>query len=347
MESVLKLGPFQILFLLILFLAGCDTQQTSEEDSSLDGLGSAGVEITAPFSSSSTTEKGGTVSTKIRLKSAPLSPVTINLKSSDTTEGSVSPSVLIFNKDNWDSYVSITATGQDDEDADGPQSFEVQIESIVSDDPKYSALSGQVDPIKLQNEDDEIAAIILGTLSGNTSESSGGTGTFTVKLSSKPLETVTIPITTTDTTEGIVSAIDNVSESVSSVSLRFDPDNSSGLIWSSAQTVTITGQDDSERDGDIGYQIKIGPSDSSSPPYKNVAAPSYSITNTDNETSGVTVDLITSIDCDGNNASISENLTTCENGSTATFTVKLDTKPSADVTINLRSTDPGEAIINV
>ena len=34
-------------------------------------------------------------------------------------------------------------------------------------------------------------------------------------------------------------------------------------------------------------------------------------------------------------------------GSTSTFTVKLVTKPSADVTINLRSTDPGEGVISV
>ena len=60
----MKLGPYPILFLLLLFLAACDSQQTSEEESSLDGLGTAGVEITTPFSSSITTENGGTVSTK-------------------------------------------------------------------------------------------------------------------------------------------------------------------------------------------------------------------------------------------------------------------------------------------
>ena len=111
----MKLGPYPILFLLFLFLTACDSQQTSEEESSLDGLGTAGVEITTPFSSSSTTENGGTVSTKVRLKSAPLSPVTITLNSSDTQEGTVSPTVLTFNKDNWDSYVSIIVTGVDDD----------------------------------------------------------------------------------------------------------------------------------------------------------------------------------------------------------------------------------------
>ena len=156
----MKLGPYPILFLLLLFLAACDSQQTSEEESSLDGLGTAGVEITTPFSSSSTTENGGTVSTKVRLKSAPLSPVTITLNSSDTQEGTISPTVLTFNKDNWDSYVSIIVTGVDDDIADGSQSYEIQIASVVSEDSKYSALNGQIDPIKLQNEDDEILSLI-------------------------------------------------------------------------------------------------------------------------------------------------------------------------------------------
>ena len=316
MESVLKLGPYPILFLLLLFLAACDSQQTSEEETSLDGLGIAGVEITTPFSSSSTTENGGTVSTKVRLKSAPLSPVTITLSSSDTQEGTVSPSVLTFNKDNWDSYVSIIVTGVDDDIADGSQSYEIQIASVVSDDSKYSALNGQINPIKLQNEDDEIKAIVLGSLSGDTTEA-GGNATFSVKLASKPIEAVSIPIISTDTSEGTVSVS----------SLSFDNSN-----YNTVQTVTVNGEDDDERDGNIAYQVKIGPTSSNSLPYNNVETLTHSITNIDNETSGVTVS--------------STNITTDEAGSTSTFSVKLVTKPSKDVTINLRSTDPGEGVIS-
>ena len=328
----MKLGPFQILFLLILFLASCDTQQSSEEDSSLDGLGSAGVEVTAPFSSSSTTEQGGTVSSKVRLKSAPLSPVKINLKSSDTTEGLVSPSFLTFNKDNWDSYVSITATGQDDENADGPQSFEVQIESIVSDDPKYSALSGQVDPIKLQNEDDEIADFNVLSSGSTTSENGSVRVTYEVDLKSKPLETVTIPILSSNTDEGRITEISG------SVGKTVDPTGISEVDfstsnWNSVRTITVTGQNDSVRDGNIPYSVTLGPTRSSSNPYNNKPAKHFPITNTDNDSSGVSVSTTS--------------LSTNETGSTDTFNVKLDTEPSADVTIRLRSSDPGEGVISV
>ena len=135
MESDLRLGPFQIIILLLLFLASCDSQQTSEEESDLEGFGTAGIEITAPFSSSSTSEQGGTVSSKFRLKSAPLSPVTITLNSSDTQEGTVSPTVLTFNKDNWDSYVSIIVTGVDDDIADGSQLGDSFRECFMASEP--------------------------------------------------------------------------------------------------------------------------------------------------------------------------------------------------------------------
>ena len=189
MESDLRLGPFQIIILLLLFLASCDSQQTSEEESSLDGLGTAGVEITPPFSSNSTTESGGTVSFKIRLTSAPLSDVTINLKSDNESEGKVNPETLTFNKDNWDVYVSITVTGQDDSSnvADGTQNYSIVVDSIISNDTKYEVLS--VNPVQLKNLDNEIADFKVGpSSSDNTSENGITTSSFTVELLSIPLD---------------------------------------------------------------------------------------------------------------------------------------------------------------
>ena len=195
MESDLRLGPFQIIILLLLFLASCDSQQTSEEESDLEGLGTAGVEITPPFSSNTTTESGGTVSFKIRLTSAPLSDVTINLKSDNESEGKVNPKTLTFNKDNWDVYVSVTVTGQDEQDdssnvADGTQNYSIFVDSIISNDTKYEALS--VNPVQLKNLDNEIADFEIGpSSSDNTSENGTLSSSFTVKLLSKPLGNVT------------------------------------------------------------------------------------------------------------------------------------------------------------
>merc|ERR1711991_448811 len=218
----------------------------------MGGLGTAGVEITPPFSSNSTTESGGTVTFKIRLTSAPLSDVTINLKSDNESEGKVNPETLIFNKDNWDVYVSITVTGQDEQDdssnvADGTQNYSIVVDSIVSNDTKYEALS--VNPVQLKNLDNEIADFevddTIDEWSDTTSEN-GTSSSFTVKLLSKPLGNVSIPISVSDTSEANVST-DN---------LTFTPDNYS------EQTVIITGISDSVRDGDIPYKVEIGPSES-------------------------------------------------------------------------------------
>ena len=325
MESDLRLGPFQIIILLLLFLASCDSQQTSEEESDLEGLGTAGVEITPPFSSNTTTESGGTVSFKIRLTSAPLSDVTINLKSDNESEGKVNPQTLTFNKDNWNVYVSITVTGQDDSPndvADGTQNYSIVVDSIISNDAKYGALS--VNPVQLKNLDNEIADFKVDpspSWSGNTSENGTITSSFTVKLKSKPLNNVSIPVSVSDTSEANVST-DN---------LTFTSDN-----YSLEQTVTITGiSDNATRDGDVSYKIEIGRSISiEGDPYHQRPKQFLDLISLDNESSIITVDPAI-ID------NLTESKTTGEN-----FIVTMETPPSADVTLKLRSTDPGEGIIN-
>ena len=57
-----------------------------------------------------------------------------------------------------------------------------------------------------------------------------------------------------------------------------------------------------------------------------------SVTNTDNDTAGITVSPISG-------------LTTTEAGGTATFTVVLNTQPTANVTIGLSSSDTTEGTV--
>jgi hypothetical protein len=53
------------------------------------------ITVSAP-SGTVTTEAGGAVTFTVQLDSEPLANVTINLSSSDATEGSVSPASLVF-----------------------------------------------------------------------------------------------------------------------------------------------------------------------------------------------------------------------------------------------------------
>ena len=60
--------------------------------------------------------------------------------------------------------------------------------------------------------------------------------------------------------------------------LVFDASN-----WKVAQTVTVTGVDDTKTDGTVPYVIKIGPSQSSDPKYQGIDSPDLNLQNEDDE----------------------------------------------------------------
>ena len=78
-------------------------------------------------------------------------------------------------------------------------------------------------------------------ISGNTSED-GTTSTFNVVLKSAPSSNVTVSVSSSNYSEGTVSPS----------SLTFTSNN-----WNTAQTVIVTGVDDSNSDGHQGYQISL------------------------------------------------------------------------------------------
>ena len=80
--------------------------------------------------------------------------------------------------------------------------------------------------------------------------------------------------------------------------------------WNTAQTVTVTGVDDGLDDGDIAYSIVTAAATSATANYNGLNPATSSVTNTDNDTSGITV-------------TPTSGLTTTEAGGTATFTVVL------------------------
>jgi hypothetical protein len=86
-------------------------------------------------------------------------------------------------------------------------------------------------------------AVTVNRTSGLVTTEANGIATFTIVLDSQPSDSVAIPLSSSDSGEGVVS----------SSSLLFATGN-----WATAQTVTLTGQDDDEVDGDIAYTITGG-----------------------------------------------------------------------------------------
>ena len=109
------------------------------------GTDTGGETETAGFTVSSisgnTTEAGGTATFTVKLSIQPTANVTIGVSSSDTTEGTVSPSLLTFTSANWNENQTVTVTGVNDSLDDGNQSYTVVLASASSSDSGYSGLN--------------------------------------------------------------------------------------------------------------------------------------------------------------------------------------------------------------
>jgi len=271
--------------------------------------------FTVSSSSVTTTEDSGAATFTVRLNSQPLANVSLPIASSDTTEGTVSPTSLTFTTSNWNGLQTVTVTGVDDLVQDRDQSYSIVLDVATSTDTNYNGFDAP--DIAGTNTDNDSAGVAISAASGNTTEA-GAQATFTVKLNSQPTANVTIGLTSSDITEGTISVS----------SLVFTTSN-----WNANQTVTVTGADDFVQDGNQGYSIIIAAATSSDANYSGMNPADVSLTNTDNETSGFTV-------------TPTIGLVTSEGLTQATFTVTLNSQPTADVVIGLTSSDTTEGTVS-
>ncbi len=112
-----------------------------------------------PRSGLVTTETGGTDVFTIVLDTQPADDVTINLSSSDPTEGTVSPPSITFTSGNWDLPRTITVTGEDDGDSDGDIAYSIITAAASSSDPDYGGLDP--DDVFITNLDDEVPLSVV------------------------------------------------------------------------------------------------------------------------------------------------------------------------------------------
>jgi len=110
----------------------------------------AGFTMT-PVTDLVTSESGATRKLNVALTSEPASDVTVNLASSDTTEGTVSPASLVFTKLNWNQPQEVTLTGVNDALDDGDVFYFVSA-TTSSSDGAYSGLSNSVQARNLDND---------------------------------------------------------------------------------------------------------------------------------------------------------------------------------------------------
>lgn len=160
------------------------------------------------------------------------------------------------------------------------------------------------------------AAIVVAPVSDLTTTEAGGTAQFTVVLTEQPSKTVKIPVKSSDLTEGTVST----------KMLLFTKTN-----WNQPQTVTVKGVDDTVTDGNQPYTVVLGPAKGDKL-YKKQDPADVSLTNQDNDSPSLVIVA-------------NNNLQTTEGAGTATFTIRLSSKPTAPVTVSFSSTDTGEGTV--
>ena len=281
----------------------------------------AGI-VTSPVTSATsrvrTSEDGSTATVDVTLATRPTGDVRIDVASSDTAQGTVSPAMLTFTSTptNWETAQTVTLTGVNDSPgaADGSQTYTVSltVDTANTADAIYDAVSAVT--IHAVNADDELG-LDVGTVMGQATEA-GGTATFTVRLVADPAlatqasQSVTVSVTSRDASEGRVSP----------PSLTFTA-GASGT-WNVNQTVTVTGVDDAIDDGDVAWDVRLDTSSAAGSDYAAVPDVDVSVTTTDNDaTPSVTL-------------SVSPG-TIAEDGGTATVRAVLSRASSSATTVTV------------
>ena len=139
------------------------------------------LQVSTPTNSSTVTEAGSKSDFTVRLGKAPTAKVRVNVSSSDTTEGSVSPSELIFTSEDYNTTQTVTATGADDSIYDGSKSWNVVL-NPSSTDTGYNALS-DVNVAMTTTDNEDAPTFSINSPSVTEGDTSSVNLTFTVTLS--------------------------------------------------------------------------------------------------------------------------------------------------------------------
>ncbi|HEX6898971.1 MAG TPA: Calx-beta domain-containing protein [Thermoanaerobaculia bacterium] len=157
--------------------------------------------------------------------------------------------------------LTVTIPLLDDFVVEGDESFTAQLGS-----PTGALLTTAAHTVTLR-EDDKAGADVR-PRSGLRTDEDGGSDTFTIALTSQPTADVILALSSGDTTEGTVFP----------ESLRFTPAD-----WNLPRTITVTGVDDLEVDGNISYTIVLHPATSADAAYQGLDAPDPTARNQDND----------------------------------------------------------------
>ncbi len=242
---------------------------------------------------------------KVIVNREPSDDVILNLQTN--TELSLNSGDLIFTPDNWNQFQEVTVTAADDEIALGDRTSNIVYQITANSAPEYRNI--EVAPVTVEIEDDDqIGLEIIPTNEKVEVSEDGQTGTYTVRLKSKPSANVFIEFVTDDQLEDIIP-------------VTFTPDN-----WDREQTVTVTATDDDlVEDTPHLSVIKHFAREGSAAEYLNLSQTNISVEITDNDIPGIIIE-----ETDGDT-------TVIKGKAIDNYFISLNSRPQSDVTININT----------
>ena len=259
-----------------------------------------------------TVTEGSSKSYSVELTSQPAGDVTVTVSGHSGTDVGLSGStltsnVLTFTTVNWGVAQTVTVTAAEDDDAVTDAAVALVHAVASTDDAVYNALADQT--VTITVTDDDAVGVSINPTELTVVE--GSSMDYTVELTSQPAGDVTV---TVSGHAGSGAALSGTSLSADDV-LTFTTVN-----WSTAQTVAVTGTDDSTAEADETVTLAHAISSTDDSAYDTLEDVSVTVTVQDNDSVGVSINPTT--------------LTVVE-GSSKSYSVELTSQPAGDVTVTV------------
>ena len=258
-----------------------------------------GAGVTVSNNSLDITE-GSSGTYTIVLDSQPTANVTVTINDPSNTDVTADPASLTFASTDWNSPKTVTVRAAQDADAENDTATVTH--AVTSTDSIYSGASAN--NVTVTITDDEVP-VTVSFGQANYTVAEGDPVTVAVTLSADPERMVVIPLT--HTPQGSTTSAD-----YSGV-----PANVTFSTGDMSQTITFTATQDDVDDGGKSVLLAFG-----------TLPPAVSLGTTTQATVSITDD-------DGAGVSVSESSLTIAEGSSGTYTIVLDSQPTADVTVTI------------
>jgi hypothetical protein len=256
--------------------------------------------------------EGSSGNFSVSLSAAPTADVALKLTSSSSNVTfSPSPLTLTFNSTDYGTPQQVTLTAVEDLIIGNGLNSSVTFTVTTTDTTGYALV--RPSNVTVTTIDNDIPSLGFTLTDVFTGETSGNTGSISLKLGTIPSGNVVVTAESSNTGEVTVSP----------ASVTFAPGSSN------TEPFTFTGVDDSIDDGDQAVTITFTVVSTDDSNYFGLSQAQI-VTNVDNDTKGVTTSgVATSLD---------------ENGSTG-FTVVLNSQPTSTVTVAANSLYPTKATV--